>query len=48
MKKFISEFREFINKGDVKPDLLERAIDYAIKTAKARQQLLAAKKGPAA
>jgi DNA-binding NtrC family response regulator len=39
---------DFIDKGDVKPDLLEQAIDYAIKTAKARQQLLAAKRGPTA
>lgn len=37
---------DFINKGDVKADVLERAIDYAIKTAQALQQLHAAKKGP--
>jgi len=37
---------DFINKGDIKPDLLERAIDYAIKTAQARELLRAAKKGP--
>jgi len=37
---------DFINKGDVKADVLERAIDYAIKTAQTLQQLHAAKKGP--
>jgi DNA-binding response OmpR family regulator len=30
---------DFIIKGDLKPDSLERSIDYAIKTAEARQKL---------
>lgn len=38
---------DFINKRDLKPDALERAVDYAIKTAKVWNQLQAAKKAAA-
>jgi DNA-binding response OmpR family regulator len=35
---------DFITKSDFKPETFERAVDYAIKTAAARAQLLAKKK----
>src|SRR3954463_447344 len=38
---------DFITKANFKPDTLERAIDYAIKTAKARSELLAKARKPA-
>ena len=37
---------DFIIKRDLKPDMLERAIDYAIKTAEARNKLRATAKRP--
>jgi DNA-binding response OmpR family regulator len=38
---------DFIVKSDLKPESLERSIDYAIKTAAARQKLEGKPKGPA-
>ena len=38
---------DFINKGELKPDTFERAVDYAIKTADALNQLRAKQKVPA-
>jgi DNA-binding response OmpR family regulator len=39
---------DFIIKGDLKPESLERSIDYAIKTAAARQKAAAGPKKPGA
>jgi DNA-binding response OmpR family regulator len=39
---------DFIAKRDLKPEALERAVAYAIKTAKARNELLAKTKKPGA
>lgn len=39
---------DFIVKSDLKPESLERSIDYAIKTAAARQKAEGKSKGPAA